>query len=70
MKIHDKSIQKLLIGIVLILVIGLTILFSFSSCCVVQDIQYTIEHRGEPVTFTVPYFVEIVYTNDSTLLDQ
>ena len=72
MKTHlsDKSIIKIIGIIVIMLIIGLGILFNCSSCCIVSDIQYTIEHKGEPVIFTVPYYVHIVYTNDSTLLDQ
>ena len=49
----------------------LILLILCSGCCIAYDIQETIEmnRRGEKVRNTLPYFVEVVYTNDSTLLN-
>jgi len=64
----EKHITKYLTGVFLVIFLTLCCLFTCSCRAIAYDIRYTIDHKGEPIPNTMPYYVE--FEDDSTLVDQ
>jgi hypothetical protein len=47
------------------LILTILVFIILSSCCIYKDIT----SHSEP-DFTIPFYLEVVYTNDSTLIQK